>query len=61
MIMQGLEKKIEDVDKKILNISELLKRTDYITNIMQTENRVPSVTRLVTIAALNAKAIEIKS
>lgn len=61
MIMQGLEKKIEDVDKKILNISELLKRTDYITNIMQTENKVPSVTRLVTIAALNAKAIEIKS
>ena len=61
MIMQGPEKKIEDVDKKILNISELLKRTDYITNIMQTENKVPSVTRLVTIAALNAKAIEIKS
>ena len=61
MIMQGLEKKIEDVDKKILNISELLKTTDYITNIMQTENKVPSVTRLVTIAALNAKAIEIKS
>ena len=61
MIMQGLEKKIEDIDKKILNISELLKRTDYITNIMQTENKVPSVTRLVTIAALNAKAIEIKS
>lgn len=58
---QGLENKIEDVDKKILNISELLKRTDYITNIMQTENKVPSVTRLVTIAALNAKAIEIKS
>ena len=59
MIMQDLEKKIEDVDKKILNTSEHW--TDYITNITQTENKVPSVTRLVTIAALNTKATEINS
>ena len=61
MIMQGLEKKIEDDDKKILNTSELVKRTDYITNITQTDNKVPSITRLVTVAALNTKATEIKS
>lgn len=59
MIMQGLEKKTGDVDEKILNTSEHW--TDYITNITQTENKVPSVTRLVTIAALNAKATGIKS
>ena len=61
MIMQGLEKKIEDDDKKILNTSELVKRTDYITNITQTDNKVPSITRLVTVAAFNTKATEIKS
>lgn len=59
MIMQGLEKKTGDVDKKILNTSEHW--TDYITNITQTENKVPSVTRLVTISALNTKATGIKS
>ena len=61
MIMQCLERKTEDDDKKILNTSELVKRTDYITNITQTDNKVPSVTRLVTVAALNTKATEIKS
>ena len=61
MIMQGLEKKIEDDDKKILNTSDLVKRTDYITNITQTDNKVPSITRIVTVAALNTKATEIKS
>lgn len=32
---QGLGKKIKDVDKKILNTTVLVKKTDYITKITE--------------------------
>ena len=58
---QGLENKIEDVDKKILNNSWQVKKADYYTKITETKNKIPNFTGLVTAAALNAKATEIGS
>ena len=49
---QGFEKKIEVVDRKIPNISGLVKKTDYYTMIAEIENKIPSVTCLVTTATL---------
>ena len=48
---QGLEKKIKDVDKKIPNTSELVKKTDNNTKSAVIENKIPCVPRLVTTAA----------
>ena len=45
---QGIEKKIEDVDKKISNTSGLVKKTGYKTKITQFEKKIPCVTGLVT-------------
>ena len=45
---QSLEKKIEDVDKKITYTTGLFKKTDYNTEITEIENKIPSATRLVT-------------
>ena len=53
---QGLEKKIEQVDKNIPNTSELVKNTDCNTRITEIESKILSVTRLVTTAALSTKA-----
>ena len=53
---QGLEKKIEQVDKNIPNTSELVKNTDSNTRITEIESKILSVTRLVTTAALSTKA-----
>ena len=39
----------------------MVKKTDYITKITEIENKIPSVTGLVTTAALNAKTTEIKN
>ena len=53
---QRLEKNIEDPDKKIPNTSKLVKKNDYKTKTAEIENKIPSVTGLVTTAALNTKA-----
>lgn len=50
---QGLEKKIEEVDKKVPNTSELLKKPDYKKQITQNKNKIASGTTLMTIAAFN--------
>lgn len=57
---QGFEKKIEVVDRKIPNISGLVKKTDYYTMIAEIENKIPSVTCLVTTATLNIKGARIE-
>ena len=57
---QGLQKKIEDVDKKIPNASDLVKMTDCNTKITETENKIPTATSLVAAAALSTKATEIE-
>ena len=50
---QGLQKKIEDFDKKIPSTSGLVKKTDYNTLI---ENNIPIVIGLVTTTIFNTKA-----
>lgn len=50
---QVLEKKIKEVDKKVANTSELLKKLDYKKQITQNESKIASGTTLMTIAAFN--------
>ena len=50
----GLEKKINDADKKIPDTSGLVKKTDYNAKITEIEGKIPSITGLATTAALNA-------
>ena len=62
---QGLEKKIEEVNKKIPNTSGLSKKTDYKTKITEIENKMSIATVddaycFVNIAASNAEAAEIE-
>ena len=45
---QGLEKKIKDGVKKVPNTNGLDKKTDYNTKVTEIENKIPSVTGLVT-------------
>ena len=56
-----LNKKIENVDKKIQNTCELVKKTDYNTKVTGIENKISSITGLVSTTALNAKVTEIKN
>ena len=46
---------------KILNNSELVKKTDFNTKFTDITNNIPSVTSLVTISTLNKKATVIES
>ena len=50
----GLEKKIDDASKKILDASGLVIKTDYNAKITDIEGEIPSITSLATTAALNA-------
>ena len=45
----------------IHNTSDLVKMTDCNTKITKIESKIPSVTSLVTIAALNTKATDIEN
>ena len=49
-----LEKKIRDADKKIPNISEVIRKVDNNTKINEIENKLPSTAGLATNAALTA-------
>ena len=57
----GLEKRIEDVNKKIPNTSGLVKKNESNTKIPENENKIPSLTGLGTTAAFNAKVTEIEN
>ena len=50
----NLEKKISDADKKISNISGLIKKTDYNPKITEIEGKISSIIRLATTAASTA-------
>ena len=52
----SVPKKIDNFDKKITNTSGLIKKTEYNAEIADIENRIRSVTRLITTAPVNAKA-----
>ena len=41
---QCLEKRIEDVNKKIPNRSGLVKKTDYNTKVTEIQNKIPDIT-----------------
>ena len=47
---------IEDVEEKIPNTSELVKKTVYNSKITKIENKISIVTGLVTTATFNTKA-----
>ena len=49
-----LEKKIRDADKKIPNISEVIRKVGNNTKINEIENKLPSTAGLATNAALTA-------
>ena len=49
-----LEKKIRDADKKISNISEVIRKVDNNTKINEIEKKLPSTAGLATNAALTA-------
>ena len=53
-----LEIKICDADKKIPNISELVKRTDYNVTITEIASKISSITGLATTAALTVVKIK---
>ena len=57
---QGRAKKTEDVEKKIINTTGLVKKTDCNTNITEIKSKIPNVTVLVTTAAPNTKVTEIE-
>ena len=57
----GLEKKINDADKKISDTSGLVKKTDYNAKISGIEGKIPSTAGLATTAALPAVENKIPS
>ena len=59
--MQDLEKKIEDVGRKIFNSCGLVKKTDCNSKITPIEDKIPSVTGLGNTAVLDTKAAEIEN
>ena len=50
----SLKKKVIDADKKILDTSGLVKKTNYNAKIIEIEGKIPSVITLSTSAALRA-------
>lgn len=56
--MQDLERKIEDVGRKIFNSCGLVKKTDCNSKITPIEDKIPSVTGAVNIPAINTKATD---
>ena len=49
-----LERKINDVDKKIPDVSGLVKKTDFNTKVTEVECKIPSISGLATSSALAA-------
>ena len=47
------QNKVNKVDKKIPNVSDLVKKADFNTKINEVESKIPSITGLATSAALN--------
>ena len=50
----NFENKINKVDKKIPDVSDLVKKTDFNAKITEVEGKIPSITRLATSSALTA-------
>ena len=46
--------KINNIDKKILDISSLVEKTDFNTKVTEIENKIPSITDLATNSELTA-------
>ena len=53
----GLEKKIDDARLKRPDTCGLFRKTDYNAKINETEDKIPTVTRLPTTAAFNVLKI----
>ena len=52
---------IEDVNKKIPNTSDLVRKADYNTKTTKIEIKIPSSTDLVTTAVFDTKATDSKT
>ena len=50
----GLEDKINEIDKKIPDVSGLVKKTDLDSKITEIEGKIPSIAGLATRSALTA-------
>ena len=50
----GYEDKINKVDKKIPDVSDLVKKTDFNAKITEVEGKIPNITGLATRSALTA-------
>ena len=48
------EDKISKIDKKIPDVSDLVKKTDFDAKITEVEGKIPSITGLATTSALTA-------
>ena len=53
MILIKFKEKIKNVDEKIPSTNNLVKKTDYDTNTITIEDKIPSSAGLVTTAALD--------
>ena len=58
---KGLDKKIQDIYKNVLNARGMVKKTDYNTKTTGIVNKIPAVTGLVTTTVLNTKATKIEN
>lgn len=58
---QQVLRKISDFNKKISNISGMVKKADDNMKVTKSINKIPSFTGLVTTAVINKKASEIES
>ena len=56
-----LEKKISDVDKKVPDVSGLVKNTDFNSEITEVENKIPNVSDLITKTNFNAKVTVVEN
>ena len=50
-----LGKKISDVDKKVPDVSDFVKKTDFNTKVIEIEGKIPNISGLATNSALNSK------
>ena len=57
---QILKKKVSDVDQKITDVSDLVKKTDFNAKITEVERKISDVSSLITKTNFNTKVTEIE-
>ena len=57
----NFEDKISKIDKKIPDVSSLVKKTDYSSKITELENKIPNVSGFLLTSVFNSKITEVKN